>query len=408
MYEHILVAVDGCEQSRYAGQAAVALARAASARVTVCHIYGVDIHRRRFSEMEPGLPPQYNSGQCLADLRSAHGKLMQEGFQALSAAYVEELAASAACDGIAVESVVAEGRSYVGILNLARARKCDLIALGAEGLGAVGHGMLGGTTSRMLQSAPCDLLVARRAPTNGPVLTGVDGGAETLKAVAKAVSIGRTMKKPIHLVAAYDPDFHTRVFGVMAQSLSPERQSQVNLTSQVKLHDDLINNGLQKLYADFLRQAQQCTATNGAVIKTCLATGKPYRVLDAQAKACVADLIVVNRHGAHHQSDSRLGSNAEGLLRTTSANVLLVGGIYAVPSDSKLTDVDAQTAPYATPLAWDSDAERRLQRVPSFVRSLARRAVENAVRELGRHHVSAGDFDKVAARFGMRERGADK
>jgi nucleotide-binding universal stress UspA family protein len=226
--------------------------------------------------------------------------------------------------------------------------------------------------------------------------------------VAKAVAIGQTMKKPVHLIAVYDPDFHTRVFGVMARSLSPERQSQVNLTSQVKLHDDLINSGLEKLYADFLRQAQQCTSTNGAVIKTHLATGKPYRTLAAHAEACAADPIVVNRHGAHRQSGSRLGSNAEGLLRTTSANVLLVGGVEGTPDDSKLESVEAQTAPYAIPLAWDSDAESRLHRVPPFVRSLAKRAVENAVRELGRHRVSASDFDIVAHKFEMGGHGADK
>ncbi len=54
-----------------------------------------------------------------------------------------------------------------------------------------------------------------------------------------------------------------------------------------------------------------------------------------------------------------------------------------------------------SPLAWDSEAEVRLQRVPSFVRSMAKRAVENAVRELGKQHVSVDDFDSVAARFGM-------
>jgi hypothetical protein len=61
----------------------------------------------------------------------------------------------------------------------------------------------------------------------------------------------------------------------------------------------------------------------------------------------------------------------------------------------------------ASALAWDSDAETRLQRVPSFVRNMAKRAVENSVRELGGKRVSVDDFDSVAAQFGMGTRGTD-
>jgi nucleotide-binding universal stress UspA family protein len=375
--------------------------------VTACHVYGADIHRRRFSDMEPGLPEQYQQGETLTGLRTAHDRLIHEGFRTLSAEYIEDFAASAGRAGIAVESVAAEGRSYVGILHLARTRQCNLIVLGADGLGAVGNGMLGGTTSRVLQNAPCDVLVARRPPDTGPVLAGVDGSDEALKAVAKAVSLASAMKKPVHLAAAYDPDFHTRVFGVMAQSLSPEGQEQVGLAGQEKLHDSIINKGLGTLYADFLRQAEHRFSANGAAIKTFLVTGKAYRALDSQAGDSGADLVVVGRHGAHKQLGSRLGSNAEGLLRTTSANVLVVGEVDDMPGAAKLASAAAQSTLSAISMAWDSDAETRLKRVPSFVRSIAKRAVENAVRESGKHRVSAVDFDTVAARFGMGKRGAD-
>jgi hypothetical protein len=38
---------------------------------------------------------------------------------------------------------------------------------------------------------------------------------------------------------------------------------------------------------------------------------------------------------------------------------------------------------------------------------MAKRAVENSVRELGRKRVSVDDFDNVAAQFGMGRREAD-
>ncbi|MHC4725620.1 MAG: universal stress protein [Planctomycetota bacterium] len=408
MYEQILVALDGSESSGYAGQAAVTIAAATSSKIIVCHVYGAEIHRRRFSEMEPGLPPKYHEKDTLTDLRKSHDRLMHEGFQALSTGYVEDFVARSQDAGITVESLAMGGRSYIGILHLAKTRGCDLIALGADGLGAIGDGMLGGTTSRVLHNASCDVLVARCALNKGPILTGVDGSLEALKAVSKAVALGRAMKRPVHFVAAYDPDFHTRVFGTMAQSLSPERQEEVGLAKQEKLHDDIINDGLGKLYTEFLHEAEHRFSTEDVTINTSLVTGKAYRTLDFQAKNSNSDLIVVYRHGNHHESCSNLGSNAEGLLRTTSVNVLLVGGVDERVSEPKTVSHIQETIISKSALAWDSDAENRLQRVPSFVRNMAKRVVENTVRELGKQRVSVDDFDSVAAQFGMGARGGDE
>jgi nucleotide-binding universal stress UspA family protein len=149
MYKHILVAMDGSEPSRFAAQAAANLAIAIDARITVCHVYGVEIHRHRFSEMEPGLPANYQEQETLSNLRTAHGKLIQEGFKALSTGYVEDFVVSSRNAGINIESIAIEGRSYVGILHLAQKYGVDLISLGANGLGAVDDGMLGGTTTRV-------------------------------------------------------------------------------------------------------------------------------------------------------------------------------------------------------------------------------------------------------------------
>ncbi len=44
MYHRILLALDGSEPSRCAGQVALVLAKAMKARVTACHIYGVRLH----------------------------------------------------------------------------------------------------------------------------------------------------------------------------------------------------------------------------------------------------------------------------------------------------------------------------------------------------------------------------
>jgi nucleotide-binding universal stress UspA family protein len=406
MYSHILVALDGSEPSRFAGQAALTLAEAMGACVTACHVYGVRIHQVRFSDMEPGLPAQYQQASTLADLRTAHDRLIQEGFRALSAGYVEDFVASSADKGISVESVTLEGRSYVGILRLAEKCGADLIALGAHGLGAIGDGMLGGTTTRVLLNAPCDVLVARRAPGDGPLVVGIDGSRQAMQAAATAADIGQALNKPVRMTAVYDPDFHTRVFNVMGHSLSPQRQEEVGLAGQEELHDDIINDGLGQLYDGFLAEAYDRVSGNGTTVTRHLARGKAYAMLNSHAADANADLIVVSRYGHHREECSRLGSNAESLLRTASANVLLVGGIDSSRHHEETCDEVVERPLESAAVTWQPDAEARLKRVPIFARPMAKRAVEDAVRSSGKTAVSARDFDDVAARFGMgRPRG---
>ncbi len=401
MYEHILVAIDGSQPSRSAGGAAMTAARATGARITVCHVYGVDIHRRRFMDMEPGLPEKYRREDSLCELRTAHDRLMDEGFRALSAGYVEQFVQDCRDAGVNVEAAAVQGRSYAGILQLARSRGVDLIALGAVGIGTLGDGVLGGTAGRVLHAAPCDLLVARCDPGPGPILAGVDGSEQALKAVDKAAALGRAMGKPVRIAAVYDPYFHTHVFHVMAGSLSTHRQEQVGLAAQEKLHDDIINEGLGKLYRDFLEEARVRAARTTNDPTTVLLKGKAYHAINLHAEQCRADWVVVGRHGHHRQADSQLGSNTETVVRRCQANVLVVGGIENIGDVPAPATDHAETVVSTPALAWDTDAEARLQRVPSFVRAMARRAVEDAVRESGHGRVTVGDFDEMASRFGM-------
>jgi nucleotide-binding universal stress UspA family protein len=405
MYQHILVALDGSAASGYAGQAAVELAAATGARVTACHVYGAQIHRHRFTDMEPGLPASYQAPETLSHLRLTHDQLIEEGFEALSTGYIEDFIVKAQHAGLSAQSATMEGRSFVGILHLAKSMKADLIVLGADGLGAVGNGLLGGTTTRVLQNAPCDVLIARQTPPAGPILTGVDGSEAALQAVDKAVALGRALQRPVHMAAVYDPDFHTHVFNVMAQSLSAQTQDQIGLDGQEQLHDEIINDGLGTLYQGFLEQARQRYRDNHVRLTHSLLTGKPYCALNTAADTQPPMMIVIGRHGHHRESVSRLGSNAEGLLRTTSANVLLVGGVDAKPPETKAAIRVEQVDEPGTKPAWDPLAQERLKRVPSFVRSMARQMVENSVTKSGRHRVSADDFDAIAAQFGMGPKG---
>jgi len=403
MYKHILVALDGSDPGAWGGRIALDLARATGASISVCHIYGADMHRQRFEDMEPGLPPDFQEPASLAELRETHGTLMQEGFEALSAGFVEDYVSQAKTAGLEAQAVLAEGRNYVRIIELADQIEADLAVLGATGLGYDGNGSLGGTTRRVLRHAPCDMLIARGA-ADGAVIAGIDGSDAAMDAAKTAASLARAFGTKLDLAAVYDPEFHTTVFQAMGGALSAERQEQVGLATQEDLHDRIINDGLATLYRGFLDQAAgRLNGSNGSV-ETTLLTGKPYAALGDHASAAGAGLVVVGRYGHHREAISQIGSNSETLAGQTSANVLIVGAAGSGPApdsnEPRITPVELDPEGQ---MIWDDDATQCLTRIPPFARPMAQRAIESAVRAEGRDSVTTADFAAVAKRFGMAQ-----
>ncbi len=403
MYRKILTAIDGSAPAARGGDLAIALARATGAELLACHVYSAGLHSRRFQDMEPGLPEKYQDNERLGELRGMHGSLIEDGFQALSGGYLDEFVTAAGECDVPVTRITEEGRNFVRILEIAERVGADLIVLGAQGLGAVGDGLLGSTTARVLRHATCDVLVARSEAGDGCVLAGVDGSAEAIGAVEKAASWARVLERPLRLAAAYDPQFHVEVFRAMGRSLSSERQEQVGLAQQEQLHEDLIDDGLAKLYTGFLDEAKQRLTTADGV-ETALLQGKAYRALSDEAQRCGAGLLVVGRFGHHREAESLVGSNAEALVRLSGRNVLVTACADA-PAKPQAVETAAtassdETAP-GIEMIWDDDALARLERIPSFARPMARRAIEQAARDAGADRVTLDVFEQTARRFGM-------
>jgi hypothetical protein len=184
----------------------------------------------------------------------------------------------------------------------------------------------------------------------------------------------------------------------------------VGLAGQKDLHDRLINDGLATLYGQFLAAAAAAVTPACPPAAKDLLEGKAYAALARHAESVAADLIVVGRFGHHHTDGAAIGSHADALVRRAGTNVLVAAGGSAAAERARSDEAPAAAAP-PTPdapkkIAWSPAARRRLQRVPFFVRPMARRVVERSVRAAGRYEVSEADFQAVAERMGMgRQRG---
>jgi nucleotide-binding universal stress UspA family protein len=392
MYKKILVALDGSEYSLTGGQIAIAAAQYLGAEIHACHVYDVRIHSRRLTEMEPMLPVRYRKEEVLSQVRAAHNELIVEGFQALSKGYMDAFLETALDRGIPVSQVHREGRNYVEIIKVAEEYQADLVVLGSLGLGAGQGDSMGSTSARVLGSSRCDVLVARRTPAAGKVVAGIDGSREAMRAMQKAVMWARILEKPLELVAAYDPYFHAQVFKTMAGALSRERQEQVGLAKQETLHEELVDEGLGKLYRSFLDQAAERCRAMGADAETALLRGKAYRALVEHEGEGGVDLLVLGRFGNHREEAARIGSNSEAACRSSKTNVLV-----AAPSGRR------EPTGISPGMNWDQEALARLERIPPAARPMAKQGIEAYARSKGKSEVSLEDMKQVASRLGMGE-----
>jgi nucleotide-binding universal stress UspA family protein len=86
----------------------------------------------------------------------------QEDVQSKSEQQLDELAAPLRREGLDIETVATEGYPPEVIAEEAAARDVDLVAMGTHGRSGLAHLLLGSTTRRVVQIAPCPVLTMLR------------------------------------------------------------------------------------------------------------------------------------------------------------------------------------------------------------------------------------------------------
>lgn len=90
-----------------------------------------------------------------------------------------------------------------------------------------------------------------------------------------------------------------------------------------KLHEEIIDAGLAKIYQGHLDVAESIAQDYGIEIETRLLDGKPYEVIEKQVRKINPSLLVLGKVGIHADDELDIGGNAENLLRNVGCAVLL-------------------------------------------------------------------------------------
>ncbi len=389
-YRSVLLAVDSSDHSNRGTQDGVSIAALWNARVTGCHVYAAKLHDVRFRQMEGGLPEQFREEQELERQRDVHDDLITRGLSIITDSYLDQTERACEENTLAFERRSLEGKNYAELSREANSGGYDLLVLGAQGLGAVRKHHLGTVCSRVARRSRIDTLVIKepdRAVNAGPIVVAVDGSSKAYGGLLTALSLAKEWRVAVHVVAAFDPYYHYVAFNRIAKVLSEEAGKVFRFKEQEQLHEEIIDSGLAKIYEGHLEVARGIAAEQNMEIQTELLTGKPHHVISKYLQEFKPSLLVLGKLGIHADDELDIGGNAELLLQEVECAVLL-GMREHQPAVEQVAAVTT---------SWTNEAEKRMERVPSFVRNMARMAILRYAQERGHTVITENIVEEATA-----------
>ncbi len=207
----------------------------------------------------------------------------------------------------------------------------------------------------------------------GSIVVAVDGSHYSFGGLKTALALGKALNKPVEAISAFDPYFHYAAFHSISGVLNEEAGKVFRFKEQEKLHEEIIDSGLAKIYQAHLDIAREIAQAEGQDIKTTLLDGKAFEKVLQYVRREEPWMLVLGRIGVHSDEDMDIGSNAENLLRLVNCHVMISNKKYVPPID--------QQAEYT--ISWTEEALRRMEKIPVFARGVAKTAIHRYAIEKG-------------------------
>lgn len=286
-FARLVVAYDGSEESRAAARFALALAAARGAQVTLAHV----LERPELYSEAPDAPDM----EALA--KEAEGRVREE-----LETIVEQVSGEVEAG---IEVVLSEDKAAAALLELVRSRDADLLVAGTRGVGGLKRALLGSVSQKLLEHAPCSVLLVRGAASlegRVRVVTGLDGSDATRSVLAAAQRVAAALSAELVLVYVVD-----------------ERLPFGTLDATEKLREWAHQQGEKLLH--------EARATITAPVETVIEDVRQGSTREELVDACdqhEATLAVVGSRGQHGFAGLLLGSNARYLVDHAPCPVLVV------------------------------------------------------------------------------------
>lgn len=386
MYKTIYIPVDNSDHSNMAVDLGVQLAKEFGSKIVGSHVYAAKMHDKRFKQMEAGLPEEYHDEKELDRQRKIHDSLITRGLQIITDSYLDYVDQKCAESNLPLERRSLEGRNWKVLAEDINANGYDLTIMGALGVGAVKDSVIGSNTERVLRRVrDSDMFIVKDlTPMNGgKIVVAVDGSPYSFGGLKTGLALGKALNKPVEAISAFDPYFHYAAFHSISGVLNEEAGKVFRFKEQEKLHEEVIDSGLAKIYQSHLDISREVAQEEGSDIRTTLLDGKVFEKVLQYVRKEKPWLLIIGRIGVHSDDDMDIGSNTENLLRAAPCNVLVSNKKYVPPIDTQ--------AEYT--IAWTEEALLRMEKVPVFARGVAKTAIHRYAIEKGHTIISNSVVD---------------
>lgn len=369
-YASIYVGLDSSPLADEAMALAMDIGKAEGSRMVGSHVYAAKMHDNRFRAMEGGLPEEFQKEKELERQRKIHDSLITKGLELITDSYLEAMAKACAEKGLPFTANSLEGRNWKAIVDDVEANGYGLVALGAHGIGRVGHSQLGTVAERVLRRVRTDVLLVRKQAAENlsdTIVVCLDGSTRSWGGLERALSLAKAFGKKVVAVSAFDPYFHYAMFKSLNKTLTDKARKVFKFEEQEKLHEDIIDSGLAKIYQSYLNIAKRLAGDAGVEIETHLLDGKPFEKILAFAAKREPWLLVVGRIGFHSDEEMDIGGNTENLCRMAACNILVVDSQAKPPASVQAAET----------VTWTKEAKARMVRVPAMAQNMATQAVND-------------------------------
>jgi nucleotide-binding universal stress UspA family protein/predicted transcriptional regulator len=289
MFQHMLVAIDGSESSLRAAGVAVDLATALHARLD---ILSVEETAPRFVATQ-----EENNREHLAAV--AHFEMLQTPIRQ-----------RAEQRGVETRCSVLSGHEGQAILEYIVEHGCDLLVLGHQGHSGVWGTFLGSTADKLVNHAPCSVLVIRPKTAKSlfkRLLVALDGSPLSWQAFQVSLQLAQTDGATLTAVSVIE--------GPVAPPAA----------STLAAHTG--SGGTQWDWTTYFRQVQALAIAQaqivGVAIETITREGHASSVLAATAQEGNYDLFILGATGQEHPWSSTTGGTARKVANETPCAVLL-------------------------------------------------------------------------------------
>jgi nucleotide-binding universal stress UspA family protein len=380
MYKTIYIPVDNSDHSNAAVDLGITLAQNFGAKVVGSHVYAAKMHDKRFKQMEAGLPEEYHDEKELDRQRQIHDSLITRGLQIITDSYLDYVDKRCTEANLPLERRSLEGRNWKVLVEDINSNAYELVIMGGLGVGAVKDSVIGSNTERVVRRIRnSDMLIVKQTMQNsGKIVVAVDGSPYSFGGLMTGLALGKAFNVPVEAISAFDPYFHYAAFHSISGVLNEEAGKVFRFKEQEKLHEEIIDSGLAKIYQSHLDISREIAQAENTDIKTTLMDGKAFEKIIQYVRKDVPWLLIVGRIGVHSDEDMDIGSNTENLLRAAPCNVLISNRKYVPPIDTQ--------AEYT--IAWTEESLGRMEKIPVFARGVAKTAIHRYAIEKGHTIIS--------------------